>query len=292
MKSTNIDPLLQHIQAFLFAAGKGETSVSEDIVEEFEQACGEALRKALNQRKPDEKTVYRMSMVGRPMCQNQMEVAKAEKQPNDYASTMKFLIGDMTEAAVIGIMKAAELPVEETKGKVELKIGGINLKGEYDMKLEGGIWDIKSASKYAFSHKFAAADGFNKLREDDPFGYITQGVLYGEAEGSGFAGWIVVNKETGEWGVLRYPKDEKLTASILKQADKAIRELKSDAPFVRGFELVEESFNKKKTGNYYLPVTCVYCNFKQTCWGKLTYAPQPASKAVFPKRFWYVGEPQ
>ena len=42
------------------------------------------------------------------------------------------------------------------------------------------VWDIKSASDWAFKNKFTNYGGYEKIKEDDPFGYLMQGFLYSE----------------------------------------------------------------------------------------------------------------
>ena len=55
-----------------------------------------------------------------------------------------------------------------------------NIKGTLDVIIdENGtkkVWDIKSASPYSFDHKFG--NGYDKIKEDDAFGYIVQASVY------------------------------------------------------------------------------------------------------------------
>ena len=67
------------------------------------------------------------------------------------------------------------------------------------------VWDIKSASDYAYKSKFTGYEGYEGIKKDDPFGYVMQGFLYSEAVGMPFGGWIVVNKSSGEVAVVEVP---------------------------------------------------------------------------------------
>ena len=65
--------------------------------------------------------------------------------------------------------------------------------------------------------------------------------------------------------------------------------LMEDKPFEKCFDLEEEMFYKKPTGNKILGTVCSYCPFKQKCWGEdIQYLPQQQSKASNPKFAWYV----
>ena len=79
------------------------------------------------------------------------------------------------------------------------------MNGTLDIIIDDKVWDIKSASPYAFDHKFGEMGGYKKIKSDDAFGYITQGYLYSESVGKEFGGWIVINKASGEWTVCEAP---------------------------------------------------------------------------------------
>ena len=112
--------------------------------------------------------------------------------------------------------------------------------------------------------------------------------MYAKATGKDFGGWIVINKSTGEWSVLETPiNNEEESNKILEQVEKDLHTLNSDAPFKRLFEDVEETFNKKPTGNRILGKECGFCAYKKACWENLEYLPQQQSKAISPKYYWY-----
>ena len=60
---------------------------------------------------------------------------------------------------------------------VKLNINGSEVTGTLDLIIrdETGqekVWDIKSASEWAFKFKYTGYGGYEKIKEDDPFGYI------------------------------------------------------------------------------------------------------------------------
>lgn len=61
-----------------------------------------------------------------------------------------------------------------------------------------------------------------------------------------------------------------------------------DAPFERCYELEDEVFYRKNTGNKVLSTICSYCPYKHKCWGdNIQYLPQQQSQAKNPKFVWY-----
>ena len=283
-----MNSILEQVQLYLTRISNNEVEVNEELVEEFGELAKDAFRKLYNQ--PDKFTL-RMSAIGRPFCQQWMAKNDQPKGSSSYYEPMKFLIGDLIECAAIVILKGAQVNVERTSQAVSMAIGGIQLEGTYDVKIDGAIYDIKSASPYAFTNKFNSFNPFKNILDDDPFGYVNQGYLYAEADKSKFGGWIAINKSTGEWAVAETPiLDSTYKKIALANAEKNIKDLIDNKEFSRDFKSVEETFRKKKTGKRYLGITCSYCPYKEECWKEegLVHKPQPASKAKHPRWFWYL----
>ena len=192
------------IESFLYDAVRGQGKLSPEIISEFKESCGKALEKQFNETNDWR---MRMSGLGKPLCQQQLEKKGKEKEIS-YNTIIKFLMGDLLEAVAIAVMKGAGVNIEKVQEPVKLKIGGIELKGTYDVKIDGRVWDIKSASPSNFMGKFGEFGSYNKIKEDDPFGYVMQGHLYGEADNSDFGGWIAINKVTGEFAVCEAPENQ------------------------------------------------------------------------------------
>ena len=277
--------ILNRVQMFLTEANKASVPISSTIIQEFGEACKTAFIKQFVEERGKE-FKPRMSNIGKPLCQLQMEKKgeKAETPPYNYK--MRFIFGDLIEALAVAILKSSGLKVEEFQKKVKHKFKSGEINGTYDVKILNKVWDIKSASPYSFKYKFS--EGFNAIAKDDIFGYVSQGYLYSESEGVDFGGWIAIDKSSGEWAVVETPiSDLEHSKKALKQAENNLKVLNSDAPFKRLYSDEEEFFNKKATGNRVLKSPCTFCPYKKPCWGDAQYLPQQQSKAMNPKWVWY-----
>lgn len=274
---------------FLDKANRETVELPDSLLDEFAANCRAALKKQFMDKRNERFTV-RMSNIGRPLCTLQMEQAGTPAEQPSVFHKMKMLTGDVIEAGAIAIMRAAGVNVEETQGAVSLPVEGVTIQGTYDVKIDGKIYDIKSASAYAFSNKFGE-DGFNNLRREDSFGYIAQGFGYAEAAGVPFGGWIAVDKTTGEWSVASTPNSDTEYEAARKDAldtiAKNVRALSSPTPFTRCFEDVPETYYKKPTGNRTLGFNCEYCAFKQACWPDMKVMSDLNSKGQSPKIKYY-----
>lgn len=279
--------ILAQVQGFLHQAIEGKAKVDPKLIDEFVENVKAAVTRRLSEPNKNEFTL-RASNVGRPTCQLQLEAQGAKGEPPAYSDIMRNMFGDLIENLAVLVLKSAGVDVRYTQIPVELKIGDINLKGTYDIDIGGKIYDIKSCSKYAFTHKFGPRGGFMAIKNSDDFGYVGQGYLYAEAEKKPFGGWIAINKETGEWAVTEAPdEDTPYREEAITKADAAIRTIKTNAPFKRCFDDEQEVFFKKPTGNTVLGPTCSWCAYKTTCWPGVQLRPQAKSKAQSPKLVWY-----
>ena len=277
--------ILNRVQLFLTEANKASVPISSTIINEFGELCKDAFKKHFTEER-DKKFKPRMSSIGKPLCQLQMEKSGAEPETPSYQSKMKFLFGDLIEALAITILKSSGVKIDEFQKKVSHKFGKDKINGTYDAKILGKIWDIKSASPYSFKYKFA--EGFDAILKDDIFGYVSQGYLYSKAEDVDFGGWIAIDKSSGEWAVVETPiNDEKHSKDLLDKAERNVKALNNNEPFKREYEDIEETFNGKLTGNRVLGKECSFCSYKKACWGNIEYLPQQQSKARSPKWFWY-----
>ena len=211
--------LLVRIQSYLLGASRGESKISPELVKEFQELCGKALDRQFNQKRDDWR--LRMSEVGKPLCQQKLK-KKGVKQEYEYNAVMRFIIGDLIEALAIVIMKAAGIKIQESQKKVSMKIANIDLQGTYDVKIEDKIYDIKTASPYAFDSKFGEWGGYTKIKDDDTFGYVAQGFSYAHADNCDFGGWIAINKSTGEWAICEVPEQQE------HEKLQALRQIKSN----------------------------------------------------------------
>jgi len=263
--------------------------ISEELIEQFGEDCKEAIRKQFTQKR-ESKFRTRMSNAGRPLCQLQMEKKGIKGEGQPYNNKMRNSFGDLIEALSVLVLKASDVNVNSTQKGVTYDVANTKIDGTYDIEIDNTIYDIKSASPWAFENKFGDNGGFSSIAEDDPFGYMSQGYLYAESEKKRFGGWIVVNKSTGEWLVTETPKDdEEYKNKSLNTAKENFNALEEDKPFRRCYSDVAETFRKNPTGNRILGVTCSFCPYKFPCWGsnKLQYLPQQQSKGKSPRWSYY-----
>ena len=281
--------ILENVQSFLKMATDDSVAVSDKLIDEFGEMCKDAFRKQFTDKR-EKSFRARMSNIGRPLCQLQMEKSNAESEGQPYNNKMRNTFGDLIEALAVTIIKASGIKVDSTQKSVSYNIDKSKIDGTYDIEIGKSIYDIKSASPWAFEHKFGDEGGFNSIVEDDSFGYLSQGYLYSESENKRFGGWIVINKSTGEWLVTETPTEDKKYKDIAINLSKEnLHALDEGKPFRRCFSDIEETFRKIPTGNKVLGIVCSFCPYKFPCWGKdkLQYLPQQQSKGKSPKWVYY-----
>lgn len=283
---------LLNIQDFLYRASRGDVDVSPASLDEFMQDCRVAASKQLKREKRE--WYIRMSGLGRPMCQQLLDRDGVE-EAMEYNAVFRFLFGDMTEAALMLVLKEAGIDVTAAQEACRLEIGGHTIKGTLDLIIRGSdgverVWDIKSASDWAFKNKYKG--GYEKLLEEDPFGYIMQGYLYSEAMGMPFGGWLVVNKSSGE--ILEVPAPDWQDSDrkkYLADAEQRVKVLLNPDSKVVKFEPEDETYRRQgeviKTGNKVLPRNCGFCGYRAHCWPDAVLHDKVTSQAKSPPRVWY-----
>ncbi len=211
---------------------------------------------------PQEPRAYlSLSSVGN-ICDRQLwykvnEPFKAEPLSAEALGT--FFYGDMIEALVIALAKAAGHTVE---GEQEtLDVHGV--KGHQDCIIDGMVVDVKSASSQSFE-KFASGS----LRESDPFGYISQlsSYLYAGQNDprvlyKNQAAFLVVKKDRFKLCLDRYDFTEEL-----KHKEEEIERAKSIVKGPQPTARVEPIPQSKTSPNMMLAPKCSYCDFKSDCW--------------------------
>lgn len=217
-----------------------------------------------NQRfsKPQEPRSYlSLSSIGTP-CKRKLwykinEPTKAE--PLQANALLKFFFGDMIEELVLAIVKAAGHDVKGEQDRLDVH----GIKGHRDCVIDGMTVDVKSASPFAFK-KFK--DG--NLRDDDPFGYISQLSSYVYA---GQDDPLVTNKTQGAFLVI-----DKVNGHICLDIYDFDEELKTkEEEMLAAKELVKGEIpedrippvpQSKTSPNTKLDVSCSYCEFNKVCW--------------------------
>ena len=275
-------------------ASRGEVDLPPEAVLDFAKSCEEAVSRQLNKERHFK---IRMSGLGRPVCQQLLE-KKGIHQEIQYNMLFRFLFGDIVEAIAVLVLEQAGIDIIDKQKAVSLNIDGTDVSGTLDLIIrdefgQDKVWDIKSASEWAYKFKYTGYGGYEKIKEDDPFGYIMQGHLYGEATGLPFGGWIVINKSSGEVTVVEAPdwqaNDRKEYLADAKERIKVLTDesLEFKVPFKDIFEVYKQDGQEVRTGNKLLPRPCNMCGYKAHCWKDAVVHDKITSKAKQPPQVWY-----
>jgi len=268
---------------YLGKAIKGETDMAEDIRKQVASDVEAALKKQFG-GKPRDEFRLRMSNIGRPTCQLWFEKNDPkDKTPLPPHFLINMIIGDIVEAVFKGLLRAAEVDFKDNDN-VTLKLkDGTEVKGEYDMVLDGKVDDVKSASPWSYKNKF---NSLETLAKSDSFGYVSQLVGYAEAAGVDVGGWWVVNKANGEFKYVDANDVDK--GAVMESIEDTVEYINEDKPFERCFEAVPETHFRKPTGNLKLGSECSFCSFKHKCWSSIQTRTAVMSKAQNPPMVDYV----
>lgn len=212
--------------------------------------------------KPQEPRNYlSLSGLGTP-CKRKIwyKVNEHDKaEPLSPESLGTFFYGDMIEALAISLAKAAGHEV--TGEQDQLNVHGI--RGHRDCVIDGVTVDVKSASKYGFQ-KFQSGS----LREDDPFGYISQLSSYVYAgkddplvRDKTRGAFLVIQKDRFKLCLDMYDFTEELQHKE-QEIESTQAMVSSRVPPAR-LDPVPQS---KTSPNKALGVECSYCEFRKHCW--------------------------
>ena len=249
------------IYSFLQKALAGEANMTEAVTKQVAADVEAALNKQFNSP-PRGDFRLRMSNIGKAPCQLWFEKNDPEdRRPFPPHFLMNMILGDIVEAVFKGLLRAVDQDFKDND-IVTLKLpNGQEIKGEYDMEMDGKIDDVKSASPWSYKNKF---ESFETLNKDDSFGYVSQLVGYAEAAGKGVGGWWVVNKGNGEFKYVDASDVDK--EAVLEGIQATVDYIENDEPFKRCYEAVPETYFKKPSGNLVLNSKCHWCDFKHKCW--------------------------
>lgn len=225
---------------------------------------GEGIATVANQRfgKPQEPRGYlSLSSIGSP-CQRKLwyKINKTNEADKLTSNTLlKFFFGDMIEELALSIAVAAGHKVEGMQDRLDVH----GIKGHRDAVIDGMTVDVKSASPFAFK-KFKEGN----LRDDDPFGYISQlsSYVYAAKDDP-----LVTNKTAGAFLVI-----DKVNGHICLDVYDFEEELKTkEQEMLAAKEMVAGPIpedrippvpQSKTSPNTKLDMTCSYCEFNKICW--------------------------
>ena len=261
------------VYTYLQQAMAGEVAMAEEVIDKVASDVKAAMLKQFSSGPRDEFRL-RMSNIGKPKCQLWFEKNDPEgKEPFPPHFLMNMILGDIVEAVFKGLLTAADVSFKDND-KVVLKLpNGQEIKGEYDMEMDGRIDDVKSASWYSYNNKF---DSIEEMQKSDGFGYVSQLVGYSEGAGKDVGGWWVINKNSGEFKYVDASGVDK--EKVLKDIQDTVDYIDNDEPFERCFQPVPETYRKVPSGNIVLNDGCNFCQFKHKCFPNLKVLPSKVYK--------------
>jgi len=228
-----------------------EITIEKKHLDAFAEAVVASVASAISEVRKEREPNLRLSLVGHKDRKIWYEMKGAKKEPLPAPTLIKFLYGHILEELLILFTKVAGHDIKEEQA--ELHVNGV--KGHKDATIDGVLVDFKSASSYSFK-KFK--DG--SILTDDPFGYIAQLSSYSEADKNPNAGFVVIDKTSGE--LCYCPIDDMDMINPVTRIDDIREFLKSDEPPEKCYSSVADGAN----GNFKLALGCNYCDYKHTCW--------------------------
>jgi len=229
--------------------------MNEEEVDKHIDTFGDMLKVHIKEflyEKPRDRANLRLSAIGKPNRQLWYDLNKPLNDVQLQPSTrIKFLYGYILEELLLLCASISGHTVTDQQKEVEVE----GIKGHQDAMIDGVLVDCKSASGPGFD-KFK----YNKLSEDDPFGYIGQISAYAQANGVDRAAFLVINKSTGE--VCLTPVHQMDMINAKKRVEYLKRMVTDSRIPDRCYDAVPDG----KSGNLKLAVGCVYCGHKRECW--------------------------
>jgi len=180
-------------------------------------------------------------------------------KPTSAADLLKFFYGDMIEALTLALVKVSGHTVAGEQDRLFIN----EIAGHRDAVIDGMTVDVKSASPFSFK-KFSEGS----LREEDPFGYISQLSSYVYAAKDDplvtdktRGAFLVVDKVNGSMCLDVYDFSDEI-----EQKEKEVTKIKTlmtgKIPD-RGYKPVPQS---KTSPNTKLHPSCNFCEFNKKCW--------------------------
>ena len=243
-----IDTLVEDIYS-LFTSDE-PTKIPANVLQDFAKDVTDAVVNSLTEeRKP--RNNLRLSMIGQPARKVWYSVRSTEQEELAGSDYIKFLYGDILEALLVFLSKVSGHKVSDQQKQVVLN----DVVGHQDAVVDNVLVDFKSASSFSFK-KFTEGMVF----KDDPFGYVAQLSAYAQANNAKEAGWVVIDKTTGQIAYCPVHRMEMINAS--QKIDYLRNAIKGSEPPSRCYDDVPDG----KSGNMQLAVGCNYCPYKFDCW--------------------------
>ena len=255
----NITTLVADMNAVLKGNGGWDKSINDFFTKSMSEVAASNIGVV-----QDRKGVLRLSALGKPCYRQQWYDYHAPELGEELSAEAlgTFFYGHILEQFAISLAKAAGHRVDGLQE--DLEVFGIG--GHGDCIIDGVVIDVKSASRYGFE-KFKK----NGVKEDDPFGYISQLSSYLHAyrddprvTNKESAGFLVIQKDRFKVCLDMYNLKDELEGKEA-EVDKTKKIVTSTTKPERGFSDVSDG----KSGNLKLGVGCSYCAYKHHCWPDL-----------------------
>jgi major membrane immunogen (membrane-anchored lipoprotein) len=178
----------------------------------------------------------------------------------------------MIEELILSMTIAAGHDLKGSQDRLDVH----GIKGHRDAVIDGMTVDVKSCSSYAFK-KFKEGN----LRDDDPFGYISQLSSYVYAgkddplvTDKTHGAFLAIDKQNGHICLDVYDFTEELKTKEAEMKE-AVAMVKGEIPEDR----VKPVPQSKTSPNMKLSMGCSYCEYKKLCWPNMrkfvySYGPE------------------
>ena len=130
-----MNTILHKVQTYLDKVSREPVVISEELVDAFGESCKAILRKQFSEERQSE-FKPRMSNIGRPLCQLQMEAKGIKGEGQPYSNKMRNTFGDLIEALSIFVMKSAGVEIKNEQKEVTHKFGKQSIDGKQDVEID------------------------------------------------------------------------------------------------------------------------------------------------------------
>ena len=255
----NISTLVKDIYTELETRGGWDQAITEYFVELMRDFSVTRMQQTEEEERRG--GTLRLSQMGSPCDRKLWYSINQPSEGSGFSGStlLKFKYGDIIEALVLSLAKAAGHDVQGEQDVLFVE----GIKGHRDAVIDGVTVDVKSASSYAFK-KFSSGN----LREDDPFGYISQlsSYVYAGREHEvdshpSLGAFLVIDKQNGTLCLDMYDFGPEL--------DTKVEEFNQKKEMVAQPNPPERTFSDEpdgKSGNRKLGVNCSYCDYRSVCW--------------------------
>jgi len=271
------------LTAFVEQNGGSGMKVPDDIMQDYL----DSMKSALEEIFVDHPRFPRTSNLGQdPLllwCKKNYPDVK-----EDFSAKMRvtFFQGKVLEALVVALLRMAGIArPEEFQVRGSFRMEGIpdDITGTCDWQPNlDSIIDIKTAHNDAYLTKWASQD---TLAEHDDYNYIPQGYGYSKMFNKPFKGWLVINKNNGEW------KDVEVTDDYMIHNDSMVAKLESDMRAAYGKERPPlpdgepELYKGEPTGNIRVPAKWARTPYVKLLWPDAVAAKRGEQKIYYLQPF-------